>query len=122
MRSALFLIPPRGLEIEEGWVNLHLLLWKHIVAHLVRIDTENEKFDRRSIWKPAWSRFKDKCRTLQVRVQDHRRLAESRGYSKLPDLSKRGSPMAPIASFDEQGRIEWNEEICEKIEQLCREK
>ena len=33
--------------------------------------------------------------------------------------------MAPIASFDEQGRmdgIEWNEEICEKIEQLCREK
>ena len=43
-------------------------------------------------------------------------------YSKLPDLSRRGSPMAPIASFDEQGRIEWNEEICENIEQLCREK
>ena len=59
---------------------------------------------------------------LQVRVQDHRRLAESRGYSKLPDLSRRGSPMAPIASFDEQGRIEWNEEFCEKIEQLCKEK
>ena len=43
---------------------------------------------------------------------------------KLPDLSKRGSLMhgPDRASFDdqrkEQGRLEWNEEICEKIELL----
>ena len=27
-------------RLEEGWVKVHLLLWKHTTATLVRVDTE----------------------------------------------------------------------------------
>ena len=38
----LFAVLPSG-KVEEGWIALHLLLWKQLVALLVRIELEGEK-------------------------------------------------------------------------------
>ena len=33
-RYNLFAITPSGLPLEEGWINLHLLLWKFVIFYL----------------------------------------------------------------------------------------
>ena len=48
-RFSLFALHPRG-KVSEGWINLHLLLWKHIIALLVKIEMEGEKYDEHKIW------------------------------------------------------------------------
>ena len=70
-------------------MNLHLLIWKHFIAHLVRIELEGEKFDATQVWAPAWKRLGKKILALKYKVEEIRRRAESRG-EEIPDLSKRG--------------------------------
>ena len=120
-RLALFLIPPDGKKVEEGWIYLHLLLWKHAVAHLVNIDTLGEKYNPKSIWQPAWIRFKAKCEALQERAHDHLRLAESRAYPK-PDCVKKSGPMLPLATLDEDGKLQWDKETTKRIEDILKRK
>ena len=47
-------------KIEGGWINLHLLIWKQLIALLVRIEEEGEKFSAQKVWAPAWMRFEKK--------------------------------------------------------------
>ena len=42
-RFGLFAQLPTG-KLEEGWINLHLLLWKHLIALIVAIELEGEKY------------------------------------------------------------------------------
>ena len=39
---------------------MHLLIWKQLIALLVRIEEEGEKFSAQKVWAPAWMRFEKK--------------------------------------------------------------
>ena len=49
-RYDLFTVRSDGRRAEEGWVNLNLLVWKQLVATLVRMETEGEAFARANVW------------------------------------------------------------------------
>ena len=100
---------------------MHLLIWKHIVAHMTRIDTEGIKFDPRDIWNPVWIRLERKCLAIAEKAQASIRLAESRAW-KPPPMGKRGAPMRPIAEIDDDGRIVWEETIITTIKKLGKTK
>ena len=108
-RYDLFLIRPDMQKESEGWTYLHLLLWKQVIAALVRVDTEAEDFVPASVWKAAWRRFTDKAGALEERARTKRRRRLARG--DLPDdFSKVSSPTAPLAHYKENGTLEWDQQ------------
>ena len=118
-RFALFAITPSGPPLEEGWINLHLLLWKHIIAHMVRIEIDGEKYNPDHIWAPAWVRLRDKASALQEKVWAAVRLEDSRGTP--PKCKKsRGTPLQPIAKISEYGMLEWDEDLKSQLEKLAK--
>ena len=120
-RFGLFAILPGNKKTPEGWINFHLLIWKHIVAHLVRIDTENETFDPRQVWRPAWIRMERKCLALQEKTQALIRLYESRANPFPPDVSRKGAPMYPLADIRPDGSLKWGA-IVEQIKKVKEQK
>ena len=64
---------------KEGWISIHLLLWKQVIAALVRVDTEEEVFAPHQIWYAAWRRFKKRALALQENKRTKILRAESRG-------------------------------------------
>ena len=109
----LFALLPKG-ALGEGLIALHLLLWKHFIALLVRIELEGEKFDAKQVWAPAWTRLEKKILALKYKVDEVIRRAESRG-DMPPDVSKRSRCVAPLASFDKTGRLVWNTDLVRQI-------
>ena len=87
----------------EGLVALHLLLWKHFIALLVRIELEGETYDESQVWAPAWARLEKKILALKYKVDEVVRRAESRG-DPAPDMRKRSG-----------GDLIWNDEMVTKI-------
>ena len=112
-RFCLVALLPR-YKLESSIVDLHSLLWKQFIAHLVRIELEGEKFDTTQVWAPAWARLEKKILALKFKVNEIKRRAESRG-EKTPDLSKRSKNITPIATFNEEGDLKWNDELVKEI-------
>ena len=112
-RFDLFALLPEG-ELDEGWINLHLLLWKYIIAAMVRVDTEEETFSISEVWRAAWTRMQRKMLALHERKKTVILRALSRGEEE-PDMSEAGSAMEPIASLDAEGKLKWNKELVKKI-------
>ena len=112
-RFCLFALLPAG-KLEEGWVNLHLLLWKQFIALLVRIELEGDKYDEKAIWGPAWARFESKVLALKTRVGEELRRSEARGEEPR-DMSKRSRSITPLASFTKEGELVWNDALVKKI-------
>jgi len=116
-RFALFALVPFR-KIEDGWINLHLLLWKHLVATMVAVELEGAKYDERSVWAPAWKRFEKKALALEERVRIEIRRAEARG-EEPPDMEPRSHPLRPIGRFSKEGKLEWNQDLVAKIKDLA---
>ena len=51
---------------------------------------------------------------LKFRVNETKRRADSRG-EKPPDLSKRSNCTKPIAEFNEDGDLKWNDKLVKDI-------
>ena len=117
-RFCLFGLLPQG-KMEEGWTALLLLLWKHLIAHLVQIEIEGARFKTTNVWAPAWKRLERKILALGVKVKDVNLRADSRGMNP-PDARPRSKPMPPIANFTEEGSLEWNETITERLRALTK--
>lgn len=47
--------------------------------------------------------------------------AEARG-DEPKDMTKRSRPMEPLASFDKEGKLTWNEKLVKSIEELAKDK
>ena len=105
-------------KIDDGWINLHLLLWKHLVATMVAVELEGAKYDARSVWAPAWKRFEKKALALEERVRIEIRRAEARGEEPR-DMEPRSHPLRPIGRFSKGGKLEWNHELVAKIKDLA---
>ena len=84
-RFGLFGLTPSGGQIEEGWINIHLLLWKHFIGLLVRIETENDTNEMVYGLRTSWSANTRtaKCHTLlrnqtpRARQTPHKRKSSS---------------------------------------------
>ena len=114
-RFCLFALHPTQ-KLTLGWINLHLLLWKHITALLVKIELEGEKYAEEKIWAPAWIRFERKVLALKEKVDMARRRAEGRG-EKPRDMSGKTKHVEPLASFTEHGELKWNEQLVKAIKE-----
>ena len=115
-RFTLFALLPSG-KMPDIWVDLHLLLWKQLIALLVRIELEGDKFTTQQIWGSAWARLRQKILALRHRVDETLRRAESRG-EEPPDVSKRTRWVEPLASFDKTGHFKWNDDLVAELDKL----
>ena len=112
-RFALFALHPKA-RVKEVWECLHLLLWKQLIALLVRIELEGDKYDEAQVWAPAWKRLEKKILALKERVEQEIRRAESRGDPPR-DVSGRSKVIEPLAKFTKEGKLEWDKDLIEKI-------
>ena len=116
-RFGLFAILPTG-KTKLSWTNLHLLIWKYIVAQLVQIELEGAKYSETEIWRQAWQRFESKTLALSEVVAMERRRRESRGEEQK-DLRARAKHIDPIATFTPEGVLVWNDELVTEIRNLA---
>ena len=117
-RFALFALTPTGPKLDKGWINFHLILWKHIIYSLTVLQVEGTPLHIHSIWQAAWQRFVWKAEALMEKVRTSHLRAESRG-DEPPDSSGKGTAISPFASFTEEGRLVWSDELKRKIEKLA---
>lgn len=104
-------------KMEGGWINLHLLIWKQLIALLVRIEEEGEKFNAQKVWAPAWMRFEKKVLAHKEGVDIEVRRSVSRG-EQIRDMRKKPRPIEPFASYLEEGDLIWNESLVRKVREL----
>ena len=104
--------------MEEGWVNLHLLLWKFLIYHVVIVETEDAKFQVHETWQAAWQRLELKILAKQEAIRTDLLRADSRGLEP-PDVTSRSKCMHPIAKVEQDGTITWDENIRSAIKQLA---
>jgi len=116
-RFALFALTPDGKQLPEGWINLHLLLWRYVIYQLVLVDTEDAKFESHAVWQAAWSKFESRALAKKESVRTDLLRAESRGLEP-PDLTGRSACMTPLASLDETGELVWDEKLKEQVSKL----
>ena len=117
-RFGLFALHPEG-RVEEGWLNLHLLIWKQLIAHLVRIEEEGEKFDASKVWAPAWIRFEKKVLAHKEKIEIEVRRSVSRG-EPIRNMRKKSRPIAPLARYEEGGELIWDDDLVKKVRELGR--
>ena len=98
-------------------MNLHLLIWKQLIALLVRIEEEGEKFDARKVWAPAWIRFEKKVLAHKEKIDIEVRRSVSRG-EPIRDMRKKSRPIAPLARYEEEGELIWDEDLVKKVREL----
>ena len=117
-RFALFALLPGGKEVDKGWLNFHLLLWKYTIYQLVIVETEDAKFQPHEIWQAAWSRFKRKAAAKLEAVRTDLLRADSRGIDP-PDVRSKGRCMEPIARLNMSGELVWDAELVKIIEKAA---
>ena len=74
MAAFLLVCAASARQDKGGWTNLHLLLWKQLVAQLVRIELEGEKYSEKDVWGGAWTRFERKVHEF---LEDNHAFVES---------------------------------------------
>ena len=118
-RWALFAITPSGEKLKDGLVNLHLLIWKYLIALLTRMETEDEEYEPHKVWQAAWSKFQQKALAKSEAARTELLRAESRGLQK-PTLEKKSKCMAPLVGLDEDGALVWDDKSARIIEELAK--
>ena len=58
-----------GSRLPEGWINLHLLLWKYTIYQLTLVCTEDARFRAHEVWQAAWSRLQKKRVGIVTRLR-----------------------------------------------------
>ena len=106
---ALFAIVPQGQKkLGEGWINLHLALWKYLIYNLTIVATEEAKFQAHEVWGATLHRLEQKVLAKQESLRTSQLMAESRGLEP-PDLTTRASCMAPWGVITDDGIIHWDD-------------
>ena len=118
-RWALFALTSSGKPLQEGWIYLHLLIWKYLTYHLTLVDTEDATFAPHEVWQAAWAKFQQKARAKSEAARTELLRAESRGAAK-PTFEKKNLCMAPLAKFDDEGTLVWDESIAKALEALAK--
>ena len=78
------------------------------------MDTEGTKLEPHRVWSEAWQRFQKKAAACSELIKTKLLRADSCG-DEPPNLEKAGGPTAPLASFDANGRLVWDETLSKRI-------
>ena len=101
----------RGNSVLPGSLSdLHIILWKFILIAFTRAETVNARYKPRQVWRQAVCRFEVRVRALGERQRHLTVRKESRGKGRELSSSRRAhleSQVAPLATVDEVGRLEW---------------
>ena len=118
VKFALFAITPDQKPLQEGWINLHLLVWRYLIYHLVLVETEDAKFQKHEVWQATWHALEKRALARAEHIRTDILRADSRG-DEPPDVTSKGSCLAPLASLAGDGSLVWNEELKHKISALA---
>jgi hypothetical protein len=113
-KFGLFALTGNNKPLEEGWVNFHLLLWKYFIYQVTIVDTEEATYEEHGVWKAALQRFEFKAKAKSEAVKTDMLRADSRGLDP-PDPQKRARCLRPLANFDKDGALVWNNPVIEWI-------
>ena len=78
---------------------------------------EGHKFNKEQVWTQAWRRLKAKADAIEEKAQQAIRRADSRGEAP-PSMAERTNPLDPIAIWNDEGKLVWDDAICQEIERL----
>ena len=102
----------RGDSVLPGSLSdLHIILWKFILIAFTRAETVNARYKPRQVWRQAVCRLEVRVRALGERQRHLSVRKESRGKGRELSSSRRERlerQVAPLATVDEFGRLEWN--------------
>jgi hypothetical protein len=101
----------RGDSVLPGSLSdLHIILWKFILIAFTSAETVNARYNPRQVWRQAVCRFEVRVRALGERQRHLSVRKESRGKGRELSSSRRArleSQVAPLATIDEAGQVEW---------------
>ena len=84
----------------------------------MRVDTEDEVFDKHEVWRAAWTRL---LRKMLALVENKKTIAmrnKSRG-EETPDMSEWGAAMTPLGRLKgDTGYLELDKNLVKKVREL----
>ena len=96
-----------------------MLLWKHLIALLARVEEEGEKYEEHKVWAPTWIRFERKVLALKEKVDIEVRRSVGRG-EKIRNVTRKSEPVEPLAEFTEEGDLILNDDLVKEIKYYAR--
>ena len=117
-KFALFALTPDSKKLQEGWINLHLLIWRYLIYCLTMVEVEEATFQKHEVWQAALQAFEKRALARVEHVRTDILRADSRGIEP-PDVKSKGTCLEPLASITADGKLAWNEDLKKKIEALA---
>ena len=84
-----------------------IIIWKFALIAMVRVDTDNAKYDADQVWEAAWKRFITRLRAYVEHVR--RRTLRNLGLGRDTSYSSCNRVLTPLAYFDPMGQCTLNE-------------
>lgn len=78
--------------------DLHIVAWKFIILGMVKVETEQAKFDRMQVWSDAIRRQDGR---LAAHAERTRRGMVTRGGLSTHEVQRLSAEVAPLAEYDE---------------------
>jgi len=78
--------------------DLHVIVWKFIILHMVQVETNDVKFDSQEVWHSAIRRQDGR---LQAHAERTRRRAVACGGLPAIQLQRLSTEVAPLAEYDD---------------------
>ena len=106
-----------GLTSDESIVpgtlsDLHIIVWKFVILHMVRVETDKVKFDRHEIWRCAIRRQEGR---LQAHAERTRRRVITKGGLPALEMQRLSAEVAPLAEYNDSGNLvpaaAWSDEL-----------
>jgi len=101
----------RGAEVlPHALLDLFVILWKFVVISFTRVDTCNEKYKARVVWKQAVCRYVKRVEAYGEGLRRSGLSRDSRGSGRALSQRQREKVegmLSPLAKVGENGEISW---------------
>ena len=97
-------------QVVQGVLSaLHMIAWKFIVIAFTRVETNNEKYDAKKVWRQTVGRLNSRVRAYGERVARRAARREWQGNTGLApgEVERHCSVLAPLAEVNEFGALSW---------------
>ena len=89
--------------VKRGVSALHLIIWKHVIPEIVRVDTKGATFQSAEVLARAVRRYKKREAALKIAAKLHINRCESRGT--VPSMDRFNKVVDGIAEVGDDGRV-----------------
>ena len=101
--------------LPKGLYALFLIMWKFIIIEFTLVDTQDIKFNSKSVWTRTLLRFLERCNALEYGYRITKSKAEGKG-AHPPSTRRIDAALTPLAHLDENGHLSYNHHISKLIE------